>query len=154
MIRDLNERAVDRLSHPVGRTRLPHRLLPGRRPSGGVPQGTGYLALPGKPAVGEPGVGGDPADEILGPADPDLRADPGFQREAGLGEGGRLVGPAEAPGEPGQQAVDGASAVTGHPDNGKLAGVRCELVIQPPGVGEAERGGDLGPEGDRLGPGP
>ena len=76
------------------------------------------------------------------------------RREAGLGEGGRLVWPAEAPGEPGQQAVDGASAVAGHPDDGELAGVQCELVIQPRGVGEAERGGDLSPEGDRLGPGP
>ena len=57
-------------------------------------------------------------------------------------------GLAEAPGEPGQQAVDGASAVTGHPDDGELAGVWRELVIQPPGVGEAQRGGDLGPDGD------
>jgi hypothetical protein len=98
--------------------------------------------------------GADPVDEPLGPGDPYLRADPGLQRQAGPGPFGRLAGAAQAQGEAGQQAVDGAPAVGAHTDDGELAGVRRQLLVQPPGVRLAERDGDLRPVGDRLDPGP
>jgi hypothetical protein len=74
-------------------------------------------------------------DELFGPGDPYGGADAGFQGQAGLGAFGGLTGAAKAPGQPGQQAVDSASAVEPDADDGKLARVRCELVIQPLGVG-------------------
>jgi hypothetical protein len=109
-----------------------------------------------RPVVGAPGrrFRADPVDEAFGPGDPYPGADPGLQRQAGPGPFGRLAGAAQAPGEAGQQAVDGAPAVGAHTDDGELTGVRRQLLMQPPRVRLAERDGDLGPVGDRLDPGP
>src|SRR5690242_4584639 len=96
----------------------------------------------------------DLVDEILSPGDPDGGADAGLQRQAGPGAFGGLTGAAKTPGQPGQQAVDTATAVEPDADDGKLACVWCELVVQPLGVGDTERDGDLGPVGDGLDPGP
>jgi hypothetical protein len=43
--------------------------------------------------------GRDPVDKVFGPGDPYLGADPGLERQAGLGSFGGFVGAAEAPGE-------------------------------------------------------
>ena len=43
-----------------------------------------------------PGRGGDLLDESFGPGNPHAGADPGFQRQAGLGAFGGLVQAAEA----------------------------------------------------------
>ena len=86
----------------------------------------------------------DLVDELFGPGDPYGGADAGLQGQASLRAFGGLTGAAKVPGQPGQQAVDSASAVEPNADDGKLAGVRRELVIQPLGVGGTERDGDLG----------